>query len=364
MLRLKKTFLISLSFLSIACYANKKDSIQKLQIHGYVDAYYAVYSDSVGTTNYQKFPAISPRSNSFGLNIAQLTEQYTSDKIRSTATLQFGDLPNASWSPVYNYIQEANVGFRLSKKIWLDGGFFKTHIGTEALLPKDNITSSASVITFYEPWWQSGLKLSYNASDKLQMALFLINGYNEFIAESNKKAIGFALTYNIGTKGSLGYYNFVGNVSPDSVKIAHVRFLNNVVFTYKFSKKINVLLGFDLISQSNSQLLDSTKKAYVYSSILTLNYKFTDKWGIYSRLETFSDADGFLTGIMVDENNNITGYKLKGITLGFEFKPTENSFIRLEGRYLQMDNAQKIFYSDGTYSNYRTETMVDMGVWF
>jgi len=345
-------------------YGQKADSASKLKISGYVDAYYARYSDSVGQGNYQKFPAASPRSNSFGLNVAQITEQYTSAKIRSTATLHFGDLPNASWSPIYNYIQEANVGFSLSSKFWIDAGFFKTHIGTEALLPKDNIASSASIITFYEPWWQSGVKFSYTPSDKFQAAIFLENGYNEFVATNRKKAIGLLFTYALGDKGSIGYYNLIGDGTPDNIKTPHLRFLNNLVFNYQFCKKFKAVVGVDFISQQNSSLADSTKNAYVYSSILTLNYIFNPIWGIYCRAETFNDADGFLTGTIIDSKNKVTGYKLTGITLGIEYKPTENSYIRLEGRTLQMDAAQKIFRTSGAFTSQRGEVMINMGIWF
>lgn len=358
-------------FSSFYCIGQNKDSASvtspkpsPLTISGYVDAYYAYYSDSLGTGKYQKFPAISPRSNSFGINIFQLSEHYETDRLRSTATLHFGDLPDAAWSPVYNFIQEANVGFRVCKKVWIDGGFFKTHIGTEALLPKDNITSSVAMITFYEPWWQSGLKVSYNPSDKFQSALYIVNGYNEFVSTSRKKSLGLALTYALGTKGSIGYYNLVGDQSPDSVKTTHIRFLNNLVFSYQFCKKFKILLGFDYISQQHSDLADTTKSAYVYSSILVLNYKFSPKVGIYTRFETFSDVCGMLTGTIIDSSNYITGYISGGLTLGVEYKPTDNSFIRLEGRDLQMDPAEKIFYTNGSYTNSRIEVMLNAGIWF
>lgn len=367
---MRKAIVIPLFFLTIGlfchaiCSGQITDTVPKLTISGYADAYYAYYSDSVGPGKYQKFPSVSPRSNSFGLNIAQITEQYTSRNIRSTATLQFGDLPNAAWSPIYNYIQEANVGFRLSKVFWIDAGFFKTHIGTENLLPKDNIASSLSIITYYEPWWQSGLKFSYTPSDRFQAAVFLENGYNEFVATNNKKALGMLFVYSIGTKGSIGYYNYIGDATPDSVKTSHLRFLNNLVFTYTFGKKFKIIVGVDYISQQHSSLTDSTKTAYVYSSILTLNYKFTPKFGIYYRIETFSDADGFLTGTIINTENKRTGYILTGLTLGLEYKPTGNSYIRLEGRSLQMDETQEIFYSNGENTSGRGEVMMNMGIWF
>ena len=63
-------------------FAQNEDSGPALKITGYIDTYYGYYTDSVGNDNYQKFPSISPRSNQFGLNTAQIGFQYDADRIR------------------------------------------------------------------------------------------------------------------------------------------------------------------------------------------------------------------------------------------------------------------------------------------
>src|SRR5205085_7014229 len=143
-------------------------------------------TDSVGEGKFQKFPSISPRSNQFGLNTAHITFQYDAEKIRALATLHYGDIPVSAWSGTFNSIMEAHAGVRLCKKLWLDAGFFRTHFGTEGLLPKENFTSSVSVNTFYEPYYESGLRLNYNPSDKLAINLYVLNGYNMY-EENNEK---------------------------------------------------------------------------------------------------------------------------------------------------------------------------------
>ena len=125
-------FLICILFSFKSFSQIKKDSA-KISISGYADVYYAYYTDSVGDGNHQKFPSISPRSNQFGLNIANLTLQYDAEKIRGVASLQFGDIPRSAWSGTFNNILEAHAGIRLCKKMWLDAGFFRTHFGTEGL---------------------------------------------------------------------------------------------------------------------------------------------------------------------------------------------------------------------------------------
>ena len=372
-----KKIIYLVSFIFIFCnfqsYSQQKDSVtvssvssvlSGIKISGYVDAYYAYYTDSVGTGNYQKIPSVSPHSNQFGLNIVQITAQYSAEKVRAIATLHYGDLPTAAWSPAFNMIQEANAGVRLTKKVWLDAGFFKTHIGTEGLLPKDNISSSLSIITFYEPWWQAGFKLTYTPNNKLLVALHVLNGYNTFIENNKSKSLGLAVVYTLGEKGSLAYYDLVGEESPDGTPARHLRFLNNLVFNYQLTPKLKTVIGVDYITQQHSGISDTNKTSSVFSGIITLKYQLKSKFGIYARGETFSDRDGFLTGKIIDASNKGTGYILNGATVGVEYKPIDNAFIRLEGRDLIMDGKQKIFRSDGKNTNIRMEAMINVGVWF
>src|SRR4051812_35029600 len=79
--------------------AQNRDSSSSFKLSGYIDVYYARYSDSVGAGNFSKFPDIAARDNTFGLNVFQLTGQYTSERIRATGTLHYGDLVTAAWSP-------------------------------------------------------------------------------------------------------------------------------------------------------------------------------------------------------------------------------------------------------------------------
>ena len=145
----KKLFFTAIIF-SFACsvVAQTKDSTAKLTFSGYVDAYYAYYTDSIDMGSYEKFPSIAPR-NDFGLNTAMISARYNAGKVRGIISLHYGDIARSAWSGTFNNIMEASAGIRLSEKFWLDAGFFRTHVGAEGLHPKENFTSSVSVCTFY-----------------------------------------------------------------------------------------------------------------------------------------------------------------------------------------------------------------------
>jgi hypothetical protein len=351
------------------CSAQKDSSSGPgLKFSFYVDAYYAHYTDSVGHGKYQKFGYVSPISDNFGINIAQLSAQYTSNLVRSTITLQYGDIPNVVWSPKFNYIQEAYAGIKICKKLWMDAGFFRTHIGTESMLPKDNICSSQAITSWTEPFYQSGVRFTYTPCDKVTSALYIVNGANQFVATNKKKAAGLALTYNFSDNFNIGYYNLLSDDTPDSLTMSHWRLWNNLVINWNVSKKIKLQAGVDYVTQENSDVQNaptytSYSTAWGYGTILTVKYQCCQKFGIYARYETLYDP----VGVMVGPDNylsNDPSYELIGGTLGVEYKPTEDSYIRLEGRELEMAPDEKIFYTNGSFVNNRGEIMINTGISF
>jgi hypothetical protein len=356
-----------ISILPLSFFAQTLDSLIPksipISVTGYVDAYYAYYTDSMGTGDYQKFPSVSPRSNQFGLNTLQLTFSYDAEKVRAVGTIHFGDIPKSTWSANYNYLMEAHAGVRIFKKLWLDAGFFRTHLGTEGLLPKENFTSSVSVCTFYEPYYESGIRLNYNPNDKLAINLFLLNGYGIYEDNNDKKSFGALITYALGKNGNIGYSNYIGDDSPKGDTVTHNRILQNLFINYQV-KKLRIQVGGDYGMQDHSSIADAKKSASMYSGVAGLKYELSTRVFVYGRGEVFNDPQGFMSGVIADKNSMLSGYKLWGATLGVEYKPTDNSYIRLEGRKLTMDKNQEIFRwnEDNTFS--RFEAMFNLGISF
>lgn len=336
----------------------KKDSAV-IQFTAYADAYAAYYSDSVGVGNFQQFPSVSPR-NSLGLNVAMITAKYSSDKVRGVITIHYGDMPLSAWSVKYNFVQEANVGIRLYKNFWVDGGFFRTHIGTEGLFPKENIASSVSVCTFMEPHYEAGFRLNYAPSDKLALSLFALNGYNMFEDNNNKTSFGMRFTYAFNNNLNVGVSNYTGDDSPMKDTVNRWRIYNNVFINYQY-KKIKIQFGEDYAVQKTAV---PNEPAAMVSGVLSVRYQCFRKVAIYARGEYFNDTEGFLSGTFLDDNGKLTGLKIIGYTAGAEYKPTGNSYIRLEGRRLQAGDAQRIFTSNHEKSRTRLEGVIHMGVSF
>lgn len=346
--------------ISITTRAQEADSA-RLRISGYVDAYYSYFSDSLGPNALQQFTTVSPRSGRFGLNVAQIGVHYEGGKARGNVTLHYGDIAKATWSEEFSPVQEANVGVSILPGWWLDGGFFTTHIGTESFLPKNNYLSSTAVATYNEPFYQAGARLSYEGSEQLHAEFWLANGYNFFLDANSARSVGLLLRYRFSDQTSLTYTNLFGRESPDGAAPEQFRFYQNIYLNTSFGGKLFLALGGDLGLQSNSRRADGGESALMFNALAVARCQFTPAFSATVRGEVFQDPEGFISGSYPSSKGEAQGLQLWGITLGAEFRPVENAYLRVEGRYLQADEELAIFTNG---ANARWETMATLGFYF
>ena len=331
-------------------------------LSGYTDVYFATFSNDLEPNALQPFTTVSPRSDRFGLNVAQLSVAYAAERLRGTLTLHYGDIAEATWTDPFRMIQEANVGLNLLGDWWLDAGFFTTHIGTESFLPKNNYLSSTAVATYNEPFFQSGARLSYEGSEVFSAQLHLISGYNLFLDVNDAKSVGVLLSYAPSDQFSVTYTNLLGRESLDDAPLRQIRFYQNLYVNATFFEKLLLTVGGDLGTQTHSQLGDPEATALMYNALATVRYQFTPQWSITTRGEVFEDPEGFISSTFTDQQGDPQGLQLWGVTLGAEYRPTENAYLRAEGRNLTTDRSLTIF-DQGTDRS-RWELMVTMGYYF
>lgn len=343
-------------------YAQEYDTTGKVKISGYIDTYYSYYSDTLGPGGYSKFPTSSPKNNQFGINILQISAKYESQRMRGVATLFYGDIPLSAWSQNLNFIQEANVGFRIYKKLWLDAGYFRTHIGLESIQPRENITSSISMTTYFEPYFLAGAKLTWQQSEKWTYQINVFNGFSTFVETNKNKAVGFSIAYT-GQRWSHSLSSITCDEYPSYVTKSHFRHYTNYIGVFKTQ---HVVLGLEgnFGYQLNSKLNAPNKTAYIFSGIAAFKYRFTHFIAAYTRVELFSDPDEILTGPIENENHTLTGLDILGGTLGFEYKPIPNAFVRIESRVLKTKASERIFYYNNHSNNIRWEGILSIGLWF
>jgi len=330
-----------------------QDFFKNFKISSYADVYYAYDNDKNVDKGPRLLDLVSPYRDQFRLNIASLTLKYNTEKIRSTFTVHYGDIPELNWKPVtkYDMIQEANIGFSPYKNLWIDAGYFITHIGAEGL-PKNNVLSSFSLPVYVEPFIQSGVKIGYDFSEKFSACLHVLNGYNVFEDNNKNKSIGIQLAYTHNEMLKFTYNNLIGNEMPTGVD-GRTRIFNNFIVILSPCKKIDMIASADICMQEKSKLSNPDETAYSYGALLSTKYKFSPKFSATVRGEYYQDIDGILSGAIG------SSYWLKGngITIGCEYRPVESAYIRAETRYIRLDSELKPFYKN----NERTEGVISFG---
>ena len=329
-----------------------------LSINGYVDTYISWDNDRQNAL--RQFSSVSPYSSEFRLNIAQISGKYEADRVRGIATIHFGDIPEVNWPSDQRYIQEANIGFRIVKSFWIDGGYFLTHIGGEGFLPIDNFFTSLALSTYYEPFYQSGLRFSYAFSDKCSAQFHIVNGFNVFADNNKNKSFGIQFWVKPGKVFDITYNNLIGNEMPSSVE-GKTRFYNNLVVKMFPAKKIDVLVSGDFCIQEKSKLGDPSASANMLSGFISVKYRALKNFSMALRGDYINDESGILTGVIPVLNEGSSGLKANGVTFAVEYNPVENSYVRLETKLTNTDKEQKIFYDN---RNSKVEVNLSAGVGF
>lgn len=327
-----------------------------LKINGYIDAYYA--SDNNGDAYLREFSAIAPYRDDFKLNFISLEVRYSSERFRANAVIHFGDVPNVTWPSDNRYIQEANIGFMPVKNFWVDAGYLLTHIGGEGVIPKNNYLTSIALCTYFEPFFQSGIRLSYDFSDKLSAQLHILNGYNVFSDAHNHKSGGVELDYKPDSKVEIIYNNLLGNENTFADNAPRLRFYNNLVVKVNPSGKLGIIICNDYCLQEKSSLPDRNSSAGLFSGFVSAKYNIVKKLSVAARGEYYFDKNGILSGTYVS-GTDTTGLKAYGFTLGFECNPVSFGYIRIEARYLKAENN---IFSSG--KNNRLEGILSAGAEF
>ncbi|HOK13382.1 MAG TPA: porin [Candidatus Kapabacteria bacterium] len=320
----------------------------QFSILGYVDAYYC--TDNLDK-EFDLFSSINHRRETFALNIAYLKFGYYDENLRATLALQEGDIPKNIYFQEPKNIQQANIEYRLFDRFWLGAGIFSTHLGGETTHPRNNYLSSHSSTTFFEPTYQTGVMLQYELTNNFSIAAYLINGNHLFEDNNKNKTIAFAFNYALDNF-SISYNNMFGNEEPEGRK-SRLHTYHNVIVNTKLSKSLELLGQIDFATLENSY---NGGNGTMKSGFLSYRYSFNEKFSNSARVSYYSETENVY-------NLDVEGFDF---TIGVEYKPTSNSYIRFESRYLKNNSGGNkfAFQRNGKPTNELTEFSINFGGWF
>lgn len=327
------------------------------KISAYAEVFYQwnFNQPSNGITHFRGF---DNRHNSFTIANAAVDLSWDWQDLVGRVALQIGHTPdtyylseprldgapasNASGPPLWKFIQQAYVGYRFPLSFLLQGGIFLSPIGPEGMTVKDNWNWSRSSLFFGLPFYHTGLKLSYDVSDKLTLTAAAFNGWNSVVDNNQDKSWMLQSTYTEKGLITLNVLYFGGVERPSFASEGRaVRHLLDVHALLEAHPRVSFLIHVNAGFEPNT-----FGSSYWGGGAAYARVRLLDPLYIAVRVDALfehqaSNARGTATALFYGAEWVGSG------TLTLDYRPIERVSMRLEWRY---DRASAPLYFKGSVS--------------
>lgn len=264
---------------------------------GYVDGYFA-YDFGRPATLDRSYTTQAVRHSEFNVNLVFVEAKVDGDRVRGRLALQAGTSVQSNYAgeptvggnsgpSLSQHIQEAVAGVRIGEGLWVDGGIFFSHVGSESWASRDNPNYTRSLNAEYSPYYEAGVKLTWTASDRVTAALNVVNGWQNISENNGGKAVGVRVDLAASPKVGFSAYNFIGNEQPTGSP-ARTRFFQGVSLRLTPSPSSQIVATADLGVQEGGPGEDSHTW---YGGALVGGYQVAPAVSLGGRVETYSDRD-------------------------------------------------------------------------
>jgi hypothetical protein len=305
----------------------------KITFGGFADAYYA-YDVGRPLGIDRAFTTQPARHNEFNVNLAFIEAKLEGADVRARLALQAGTSVQSNYAgeptrgsvsgpSLARHIQEAVVGVRLGEGVWVDGGIYLSHVGSENWASRDNPTYTRSLIADWSPYYQAGAKLTWTASSKVTAQLNLVNGW-QIISENNgAKTIGARIDFAASSTATLSIYNLVGNEIPTGSG-GRTRYFQGASLRLTPSAIGTVIATFDVGVQEGAE---GDESSTWYGGALIGRYQVSPKVAIAGRVERYADRDQVIIA-----TGTSAGFRAWGGSINVDVAPAERVLWRTELR--------------------------------
>jgi len=300
------------------------DTAVTVSFGGFVDSYYAY--DFGRPVNFDRpFTTQAVRHDEFNVNLAYVEAKVSGPRVRGRLALQAGTSVQSNYAgeptigtvsgpSLSRFIQEAVAGYQITPSLWVDGGIFLSHIGMENFTSRDNLTYTRSLSSDYTPFYQSGVKLTWQATPKLTALVTVVNGWQVISENNHDKAVGARLDYARSPSTTFSYYNFIGN----EVSSSRLRVFNGVGFKSGLTPAFTLQGNFDYGTQQRAL----TGSDSWFSVGLIGKLQVTPVVGVSGRVERYQDPNQVIV-----VTGSPDGFKATTSSLGLDVSPLGNTRV-------------------------------------
>jgi hypothetical protein len=328
--------------------ATTMDFFRRVEVSGFVDMYYSYNFNKPtrpcanvgGVAMFNCLYNFNVAHNSFSLNLAEVTleKKPTSDSrggfridldYGSATAIVHGTEPGGIG--IYQNIQQAYVSYLApaGTGLQLDFGKFVTWNGNEVIETKDNWNYSRSLLfALAIPYYHMGMRATYSPTDKVTLAGYLVNGWNNVVDNNTGKTVGASVTLKPSGAVSI-IENYTGGPEQTNDN-ADWRHLSDTIVTYTANKQVSLAANYDYGQEKES---GTTVKWQGIAG--DLKYQANDWFALSPRVEYLDDTKGgFMTGGNAFQTRGFAASagKLKEVTITAELKHKDGVMMRIEYR--------------------------------
>ena len=294
-----------------------------LTFYGFVDGYYGYDFRYPATNTRPGFLYSHNRQNEFTINQGIVGLRYDNGQVRGAFALHAGSYVAANYAaedPVFRHIFEGYAGFRPFKKAWLDAGIFASHIGFESAISKDNWTLTRSLMAENSPYYESGVRFTYELDPKLTLTGLVLNGWQNIRETNQAKALGTQLQWKPTAKWLINSSTFYGNEQPqDSVR--RRRFFHDFYVSYAATGRLSLALVFDVGKQQGGRAengRDAETDTW-HTGAAFGRYQLAPKWWAAARAEYYHAERGVIIGTI--SPRPAADFTMRGASLNLGLRP-------------------------------------------
>jgi hypothetical protein len=185
---------------------------------GTLDGYWSYNGNTpvIGGQRVNALRAFDLYDQAFSFNYGELAVDYKPNNVGFRADIGFGDTAEAvhyNETDIWRHIQQAYITAGTGK-FTFDFGKWVTPFGAEVIETKDNLNYTRGFVFAYGiPFYHMGGRVTLGYNDKVSLAAFVVNGWDNVKENNAGKSVGFSA--NIKPQGKVGLIaNFLyGNES-------------------------------------------------------------------------------------------------------------------------------------------------------
>lgn len=314
-------------------------------LSGYAELYYTYDYNRPVSHEQPSFLYSFNRHDEVNLNFGMVQIRYEDGPVRGNFALMAGTYvtSNLASEPVgLKNVYEANAGIRLSEKhnIWLDAGIMPSHIGFESAVGASVATLTRSIQAENSPYFSTGVRLGYTSgNNRWILNLYYLNGWQRIrrVNGSTAPSFGHQLVFSPNPGITVNSSSFIGTDTPDETRKR--RYFHNLYAVFNLQGNITLTAGLDTGWQQARK--QSVSYDFWYSPVLVVSYRFSEKWAMAFRAESYVDEKE-----VIITTGTPHGFKTWGLSANADRKIGKNAVWRAEIRTLKSKDA--VFSRNGS----------------